>query len=177
MIRKQIGFFAAVLFCVFFNSLLSSPVSADLNDDGTFLQEALNSAVWLGALGELAGRQAASEGVRRFGEDLAAHCRGQIADIELLAKSLGLSPVAQISGAGQSTLNYFSSRRGADFDRHFISLMVDENRFRAQAFADQAQSGSVLDIKTFALKERPIFENFAARAQDLLIKLPRPVLK
>lgn len=177
MKQRRLCFFAAVLFCVFFNSPVSASVPGDLNDEAIFLQEALNHAVWLAALGEMAGRQAASEGVRRYGEDLATHCRAQIAEIEVMAKSRGISPAAHISGAAQSTLSYFSAKHGGEFDRNFISLMVDESRLRAQAFTRQAQTGSVLDIKTFALKEKPIFENFATRAQALLTELPRPVLK
>ncbi len=178
MSLRRFCFFVAMATCFLFPSSLAVTSAASVsNDDKIFLQEALNSAAWLGALGDLARRQAASDGVRRFGENLASRCGSQRAQIERLAQEHALSVEVQISNAGQSTLNYFSLRQGADFDRNFVSLLMDESRRLADEYQRQAHSGSARTISVFAETEAQFFEKLAMEAGRLMSELPKPVLK
>jgi putative membrane protein len=180
MSPKRVIFFAAmIVFTLSFIITASVRTEADSpgNGDELFLQQAVKSASWMSTLGELAEKQAASGDIRKYGAQMAGDYRKNISELKLLAgkKSISLSP--DTNKLRQSTTQYLSQKYGADFDRDYISLMVEENQEMASSYRSAAQKGSDAEIRSFASEKIKILEGYVARAYQILLDTPKPLLK
>lgn len=68
-------------------------------------------------------------------------------------------------------------KSGADFDRNYISLMLEENRCLVSSYQREAQKGMDAEIRAFAYEKIKILEGYLAWAHQLLQDLPKPLLK
>lgn len=168
----------STLFLIFFIAV-PEPTDADStkNDDILFLQQATNTASWMIAFGELAQKQAASGDTRRYGVKMAEDYRKYIDELNLLARQKGLSLSPDNDAARSSTIQFFSRKFDAEFDREYISLMEEENRSMVSFYRRETQKGLDAEIRAFASDKLSILEGYVARAHQILLDLPKPVLK
>jgi putative membrane protein len=179
MIRLRIAFIsAAAVFCVLCAfAELSRAASESKGEDAVFLQQAVNNVSWLATLGEMAEKQAASDGIRRYGEITSAHYHKQTDELHRLAAQNNIPLFPDMNTARRNTVAYFSQKSGAEFDRNYISLMVEENESQAAVCRKYAQAGSDAAVKFYAHINIDVYEAFAKEARRLLLALPKPVLK
>ncbi len=101
-------------------------------------------------LGELAQKQAASGDIRKYGVQMAGDYRKHLDELNLLARQKGMSLSPDNNAARRNTIQSFSRKFGAEFDRNYISLMEDENNFLVIRYRQEAQKGLDAEIRAFA---------------------------
>lgn len=180
MALNKISYFVVLstLFLIFLTAV-PEPTDADStkNDDILFLQQAANTASWMIALGELAQKQASSDDIRRYGVKMAEDYGKHIDELRLLARQKGLSPSPDNDAARRSTTQFFSGKFNAEFDREYISLMEQENHSMVSFYRWEAQKGLDAEIRAFASEKIAILEGYVVWAHQILLDLPKPVLK
>ncbi|MRR15513.1 MAG: DUF4142 domain-containing protein [Deltaproteobacteria bacterium] len=151
--------------------------NTDRHDDKLFLQQAANSVSWMILLGELAQKQAASSDVGKYGVQMADDYRRHLEALNLLARQKGLSLAPDNNATRLNATQFFSQKFGAEFDRDYISLMEDENNFLVIRYRQEAQKGLDAEIRAFASEKIKMLEGYVAWAHQILLDLPKPVLK
>ena len=162
---------SAALFFLFSSAVFSSHVE---KQDAEFLSEAVKSGQFLEHLGNASTRAEAK--VRQFG-------RGVMNDFSKANKSVGeLSAergiaTATMDESRRSTLEWFQRLKGAEFDREFMSLMIDEFYRNIEAYGKEIRSGSDPRVKVFAEGRAPALENHLKSARAVFRGIPAPLLK
>jgi putative membrane protein len=60
---------------------------------------------------------------------------------------------------------------GAEFDREYMALMVEDHDKDVAAFLDESKDGSAPDIKSFAAKTLPTLQEHQRMAKEIKAKL------
>jgi putative membrane protein len=179
-VNKVFSFVAlAFVFLIFSTAVPVGTVadSTESHDDKLFLQQAANTVSWMIILGELAQKQSASSDIGKYGVQMADDYRKHLDALNLLARQKGLSLAPDDNAARRNTIQSFSQKYGAEFDRDYISLMEDGNNFLVIRYRQEAQKGLDVEIRAFASEKIKILEGYVALAHKILMDLPKPVLK
>src|SRR4051812_6714111 len=145
MLKKMI---AGVLAAVGWLTLVL-PGAAQQNEDAKFLMDAMRTNLAEVRLGELATQRGQSEGVRSYGQMLAADHGNSMKDTSDLAKSLKVAVPTESSASDQKEYESLMRLSGAEFDKAFIDAMVKGHRDVISKFkkemedADDPQVGSL----------------------------------
>ena len=129
------------------------------SDDSQFAVEAMNAGTTEVALGKLAVKKGQSKVVKNFGAMMVKdHSK---ADTKLLilinAKDIKL-PVTP-GAKSQALINKLSQKSGTDFDKAYVSCMLDDHKDAVGLFTTEAKKLQDPDLKNFAIKTLPILEN------------------
>ena len=152
-------------------------VSQGLSPDDRFLQDMAAGSAWKISLGDLALRQAANGDVKMFSELMIAVQRQILRDLDAIADRKGIVLSRDVDAARRNTLIHFSQEYGAAFDRGYISLMLDEHQLDAALCREEIEKGKDADVRTLASKILERIEKFVGMAKQILLDLPKPVLK
>lgn len=152
--------------------------SAEINpEDALFLKQAVYHADWMIVLGQLAQKQAASLSVRSYGASMVEGYSKELEELNRLARLKNIPLLPDLHVGRQNTTHYFSRKVGADFDRNYISLMVEENRSHVNACQQAIKSVQDDDIRALALANIDKLKAYVDLAHQILTDLPKPVLK
>lgn len=135
--------------------------------DSSFLKDAAMDGMAEVRLGELAGRQGASEDVRRFGEKLVTDHRSANQELMRLSSMKAVSVPDRLSEEGRRTVDELSGKTGADFDRAWIDQIVQDHEQDIEKFQRQAEGAQDPDVKAFASKTLPTLQDHLRRAQEI----------
>ena len=170
------GLVAMLCLCIGL-AFVQTASSREPSPDHRFLQEMAPGSQWKISLGELALRQAANGDVKAFSELMIAEQKQILHDLERIADRKGIELSRDVDAARRNTLIHFAQEYGAAFDRGYISLMLDEHQRDAALCREEIEGGKDPDVRTFAGK---IFERIGkcvGMAKQILLDLPKPVLK
>lgn len=145
--------------------------------DRRFLQDMAAGSAWKISLGELALNQAANGDVKAFSELMIKEQKRILHDLEMIADRKGIVLSRDVDAARRNTLIHFSQEYGAAFDRGYISLMLDEHQRDAALCREEIEKGKDADARTLAGKIFERIEKFIGMAKQILLELPKPVLK
>lgn len=145
--------------------------------DRRFLQDMAAGSAWKISLGELALRQAANGDIKVFSELMITEQKQTIHDLERIANRKGIPLSRDVDVARRNTLIHFAQEYGAAFDRGYISLMLDEHERDASLCREEIEMGKDADVRTFAGKAIEGIAKFIRMAKQILLDLPKPVLK
>jgi len=179
MVTRKTVIYCSIALAVLFSwtSLQAQPETGTKNGDQLFVRQAYKNATWLLKLGKLAHQLAASQSVRDHGQLVTEAYEKHLEEIRSLAARKGVSLADDTDPARFNTIQHFSRRTGAELDRNYISLMIDENADQISLYRKEAQEGRDREIADFASRNIKRLEGDAAIAQMILGNLPRPVLK
>lgn len=175
--RKTAGYWTVAFIFIFCVSLSAQTDMDKRNGDALFLQQAYKNASWLLKLGKLASQLAASQSVRDHGRLVTEDYEKHIEEIKQLAAKKGIALVDDSDPARLATIQHFSRRTGAELDRNYISLMIDENEHQLLLYRKEAHQGRDREVADFAARSIKRLEGDAAVSKMILNNLPKPVLK
>lgn len=164
---------SAALFFLFSSAVFSSHVE---KQDAEFLSEAVKSGQFLETLGKTASTRAASGEVRQFGREVMNDFSKANKSVGELSAERGIA-TATMDESRRSTLEWFQRLKGAEFDREFMSLMIDEFYRNIEAYGKEIRSGSDPRVKVFAEGRAPALENHLKSARAVFRGIPAPLLK
>jgi putative membrane protein len=113
--------------------------------------------------GKLAVKQAAARDVRRYGESLVKDHTKADRELTTLAKRNGV----KLAAVPDVTLADLKARRGTDFDRAFLALMIHDHQQTMDTVRSAQNQAQNADVRALLDKTLPALEQHEQHAQQL----------
>ncbi len=155
----------------------SAPVTTPLrgvpprHDDRAFVMEAGPGGLTEVELGRLAAQKGQSADVKKFGQRMVTDHSKANAELKKLAASKGITLPTEMNAEQMAEHAKLAKLSGAEFDREYMTLMVEDHDKDVAAFLDEAKDGSDPDIKSFAAKTLPTLQEHQRMAKEIKAKL------
>jgi len=149
---------------------------ADLpRPDVKFLQKAAQDGAAEVQLGELAERKAMRDEVRQFAKRMVEDHGKANEQIKSLASSHGVQVASGLDRHHEREMNRLSGLVGGDFDRAYMSRMLDDHRKDVAQFRKRARAKKQNDVTQFAAATLPVLESHLemARATNDIAQAPK----
>ena len=108
--------------------------------DKRFLRDLAQGGLAEVKLGQLAATKASSEDVKEFGAKMVADHAQMSRDLAPLADSMGIRLPKDLSKPDQAEYDKLSKLSGDDFDKEYITVMLDDHRKDLRAFRQESMS-------------------------------------
>jgi putative membrane protein len=145
----------------------STPSDTSMKADRDFVMEAASGGLMEVTLGKLAESNAASAQVKEFGRMMVTDHSKANTELKAVAakKNLAVSPTPLEKQ--QKKIDDLKTKKGADFDKAYVDLMVDDHKEDIDKFKDEAEKGNDTDIKAFAAKTLPVLNKHLEHIQKI----------
>jgi putative membrane protein len=141
------------------------------HDDRAFVMEAGPGGLAEVELGKLAAQKGQSTDVKKFGQRMVTDHSKANAELKKLAASKGITLPAAMNAEQMAEHAKLAKLSGAEFDREYMALMVEDHDKDVAAFEEEAKDGSDPDIKSFAQKTLPTLQEHQKMAKEIKAKL------
>lgn len=138
-----------------------------------FFEQAARSNMLEVRLGELASKQAAGEDVKKFGQMMVTDHTRANEQLRQIAQKLNVTVPKDMGDTQQKQIDRLSKLSGAEFDREYMTLMVDQHTSDLQLFQQQAKEARNEEVKNFAQDMAQKIEQHLQRAREIREKLGR----
>lgn len=137
------------------------------DDDRDFMTEAAAGGMAEVELGRLAAQKAKSADVKQFGQKMVDDHSKANNELKQLAARKGVTLPADMNGEQKEERDKLSKLSGAEFDKEYMKLMVDDHDKDVAAFQDEAKDGDDADVKNFASKTLPTLQEHQRMAKEI----------
>ncbi|MFD1142428.1 DUF4142 domain-containing protein [Larkinella insperata] len=127
-------------------------------DDSEFAIKAASGGLMEVELGKLAEQKAQSQQVKDFGAMMATDHSKANEELKTLAASKNISIPATLSEDHQKHVDELTKLSGAEFDKEYVKLMVDDHKEDIDLFKEASFNAKDPDIKAFAGKTLPTLQ-------------------
>lgn len=157
-------------------SLDSTKISSDnkdsLKDDDNFLVNAASGGLLEVKLGNIASENASSAQVKQFGKMMVMDHTRANNELIALAKRKNIAIPSVPGNDEQDKIDKLQKEQGKDFDKDYVSLMIDDHKNDIDEFKKAADNVNDSDIRAFAIKTLPVLQKHLDNIQaiDSLMK-------
>jgi putative membrane protein len=145
--------------------------SANLGDNMEnamdFAVEAASGGLMEVELGKLAATNAASPKVKEFGQTMVKDHGKANEELKALAAQKNISIPSTPGEKHQSHIEELKTKKGADFDKAYMSMMVEDHEEDINKFEKASQNDKDADIKAFASKTLPVLRQHHEMAKTI----------
>ncbi|BBD58039.1 outer membrane protein [Nostoc sp. HK-01] len=148
-----------------------SPTAAPNNlssSDRQFINEAAQGGLAEVQLGQLASQRAANNAVKQFGLRMVKDHTQVNTQLKQLAARKGVKLPTTLNRENQQLQQRLSKLSGANFDREYMTHMVQDHQKDVSAFQTEAQQGQDPDVKAFASQTLPTLEEHLQQARSIV---------
>lgn len=138
-----------------------------MGDDSDFAVDAALGGLMEVKFGELAKTNASSQAVKDFGAMMVTDHTNANEELKALAQKKNITLPQALDDDKQRKYDEFAKKKGAEFDRDYMALMVEDHKEDIEDFKDQAQKGKDADLKAFAAGKIPVLEHHLAEAEKV----------
>ena len=131
------------------------PVQADASN---FAVEAANGGMMEVELGKVAQENASSPRVKAFGAMMVKDHTEADDKMKTIASSLNIALPDSVNDATRKEIDHMKMKKGKDFDKAYVDMMVDDHKTDIAAFRKCADNCSDSTIKSFAYNTLPVLE-------------------
>ncbi|WP_205510922.1 DUF4142 domain-containing protein [Longitalea arenae] len=126
-------------------------------DDRTmkFINEAAMGGMAEVQLGKMAQEKATNPRVKNFAEMMVRDHSEANTQLQSIAQQKNVTLRKDLEGDHKNHYEDLSKKKGADFDREYMKMMVDDHQDDINAFEKIAENGTDPDVKTFASQKLP----------------------
>jgi len=137
-------------------------------DDKThnFINDAAMGGMAEVELGKLAQEKAMSQRVKNFGEMMVRDHSAANDDLKAICRKKNVTAPSDM-GKHKDHYNDLSKKNGAEFDKAYMKMMVDDHQDDIKAFEKIAENGTDPDVKTFASQKLPILRKHLDSAKAI----------
>jgi putative membrane protein len=135
--------------------------------DSKFLREAAEGGMMEVQAARMAQEKATSENVKAFAKQLEQDHSKANEELKQLAAEKKVDLPADLGEKHQKHISKLEKLSGAEFDREYMKLMVDDHKKDVKSFKKQADRAMDSDVKTFAADKVPVLEQHLSQAQQL----------
>jgi putative membrane protein len=137
------------------------------SSDRDFVVDAASGGLMEVELGKIAETNAASAQVKEFGRMMVTdHTKANNELKEVAAKqniAIGATPMEK----QQKKIDDLKAKKGADFDKDYVDMMVDDHKDDVDKFKKEAEKGNDSAVKAFAAKTLPVLLKHLDHAQKM----------
>jgi putative membrane protein len=126
--------------------------------DSGFVMEAAAGGMMEVEAGKLAQQNAASDRVKNFGSMMVADHSAANQQLSGLASSHGITLPSALPAAEQKHLDAMKSLTGKAFDKHYVSMMVDDHKKDIGKFKMAAEKCDDSQLKSWASTTLPTLQ-------------------
>jgi putative membrane protein len=141
--------------------------------DQSFVEKAAMGGMAEVELGNLAQEKASNPEVKAFGSRMVQDHSKANDELKQIASSKGMQLPTALDKKHRSDIDRLSKMSGAQFDRAYMSHMVDDHREDVADFKKQANSGQDTDLKGFASKTLPTLQEHLQLAQKTNLEVKK----
>jgi putative membrane protein len=135
--------------------------------DRDFVLEAASGGLMEVALGKLAQTNASSSQVKEFGRMMVTDHTKANTELKSVAAKKNITVSATPLEKQQKHIDELKEKKGAEFDKAYVDLMVDDHKEDISKFQDEANKGNDSDIKAFAAKTLPVLTKHLDHVQKI----------
>jgi putative membrane protein len=147
----------------------SNAMSANTSNapDGDFILEAASGGLMEVELGRYASTNAASARVKEFGRMMVTDHTKANTQLKAIAGKKNVTLPAAPTGKHQTHISDLTAKKGADFDKSYVAMMVDDHKEDVSKFQEEAKNGKDPDVKAFASATLPILQKHLKSIQAI----------
>ncbi|WP_432712358.1 DUF4142 domain-containing protein [Pedobacter sp.] len=145
------------------NQAMEDTAGINNNDTANFITQAAIGGKMEVELGNLAQKQAASAAVKEFGALMVKDHSKANTELKMIAGTKKVDLPDGFPAAIQSHIDSMKNMKGADFDKHYMTMMVQDH-VKDIALFKAATGNSDADISGFAKKTLPVLETHHQKA-------------
>lgn len=135
--------------------------------DRTFIMDAASGGLMEVELGRTASTNAASPRVKEFGRMMVTDHTKANTELKGVAAKKNVTVPPTPAEKQQNHINDLKDKKGADFDKAYVDMMVDDHKEDISKFEDEAKNGKDADVKAFATKTLPVLHKHLAAIQAI----------
>lgn len=136
-------------------------------DDTKFMMKAASGGMMEVELGQMAQQKAQSQRVKDFGAMMVRDHTKANNELKALAANKNVSVPAAMTEEHQGHVNGMRDKTGKDFDKAYMSMMVDDHEKDVNDFSNESNNGSDAEVKAFAAKTLPVLRAHLDSAKSL----------
>lgn len=136
-------------------------------DEAKFAVTAADGGMAEVMLGKLAQEKSASASIKEFGAMMVTDHGKANDELKALAKSKNIALPLVISADKQKAYDDLNKKTGADFDKAYVSMMIDGHKNTAKLMANEATNGKDPDLEAFAAKILPTVKAHLAKITEI----------
>lgn len=135
--------------------------------DHRFVMETAMGGLKEVELGRIAAQQGASDAVKQYGQRMVDDHTKANSELMTLATSKGMTLPTELDEKHRNDVTKLSGMSGAEFDRAYARMMVNDHKKKVDNFEKQSQRGGDPDLKAFATKTLPTVQEHLQMARAL----------
>ncbi len=116
--------------------------------------------------GKLAQQNAANPKVRELGKMMADEHGKANDELKALAMQKNITLPTAMSDDHQNKYKDMAAKKGADFDKAYAEMMVEDHKDDIEMYQKQANNGKDADFKTFAAGKVPVLQHHLQMAEE-----------
>lgn len=125
-------------------------------NDTKFMMKAASGGMMEVELGQMAQQKAQSQRVKDFGAMMVRDHTQANNELKALAANKNVSVPAAMTEEHQGHVNGMREKTGKDFDKAYMSMMVDDHEKDVSDYSNESNNGSDAEVKAFAAKTLPV---------------------
>lgn len=143
----------------------SAAASKKANPDHSFVEKAAMGGMAEVELGNLAQQKASSDEVKQFASRMVQDHGKANDELKQIASAKGIQLPTALDKKHRGDIDRLGKMSGAQFDRAYMSHMVDDHKKDIADFKKEASGGKDSELKAFASKSLPTLEEHLQLAQ------------
>jgi putative membrane protein len=140
-------------------------------DDSEFAVKAASGGMMEVELGRMAQQKATNADVKAFAKMMVDDHTKANDELKALAASKNITLPTTLGADHQKKVDELSKLAGREFDKKYVSLMVDDHDDDIEAFKEAADDAKDPDIKAFAAKTLPTLQKHHDRIKTIKDKM------
>jgi len=137
-------------------TVVKDAADTSTNYPATFAVKAASGGMMEVELGTLAQQNAQNPRVKAFGAMMVKDHSKANKELMTIATSKTISIPGKVSEEHQNHIDEMKKLKGADFDKHYMDMMVNDHKEDIDLFETASKNIEDQDLKAFALKTLPI---------------------
>jgi putative membrane protein len=138
-----------------------------LEDDSEFAVDAADGGLMEVRLGDLAQTNASSAAVKEFGATMSKEHGMANDELKALAAKKNITLPTSLSDDKQKKYDDLAAKKGADFDKAYISFMVDDHKEDISEFEEAAKDAKDPEVKSWAAGKVPALKHHLEMAEAI----------
>jgi putative membrane protein len=135
--------------------------------DMKFAVEAASGGMMEVQLGRLALEQASAQAVKDFAQTMIDDHSKANAELQDVARRQSIELPATPGADHQNKIDQLAKKKGRDFDRAYVDLMVSDHESDVAAFDNQSRNGSDPSLREWAAEKLPVLRHHLDMAKEM----------
>jgi putative membrane protein len=138
-----------------------------LDTDKDFLVKAASGGMLEVELGKMAQTNASDASVKSFGKQMITDHTKANTELMALAKAKNVTVPTVPGSEAQEHIQEMQGMKGADFDKHYVDMMVDDHKEDVEEFQKAADNAKDSAVKAYAVKTLPVLKAHLQKIQSI----------